>query len=209
MHVDREWASTDSPACLPRRAGEPHEQTQACSRCLLFRGRRSCRLWVRPDCRSAAAHARTNACRGRTATTAAASATSEACGAPEPRGDRADGAEQQRRATQRRWSHGTKDSRCVEGVPEAAPSEGHRQARQRDRQGSECVVSSRRHAAPAACGRARPGHQRSVAPVAFATAATTFSLAASISASLSVRSRGWNTTSIASEILPDGRRSPW
>ena len=73
-------------------------------------------------------------------------------------------------------------------------------AGRRDVESVGCVAASRM----SRCA----GHQRSVAPVAFATAATTFSLAASISASVSVRSRGWNTTSIASDFLPDGRRSP-
>src|SRR4051812_36492138 len=49
---------------------------------------------------------------------------------------------------------------------------------------------------------------RSVAPVAFATAATTFWQAASISASVRVRSRGWNVTSTASDVLPSGSLSP-
>ena len=47
-----------------------------------------------------------------------------------------------------------------------------------------------------------------MAPVAFTTAAITFWQAASISASVSVRSRGWNTTSIASDFLPSGSLSP-
>lgn len=49
---------------------------------------------------------------------------------------------------------------------------------------------------------------RSTAPVAFATAATTFAAAASISGSVSVRSRGWNVTSTPSDFLPASIRSP-
>ena len=49
---------------------------------------------------------------------------------------------------------------------------------------------------------------RSVAPVAFATAATTFWLAASISASVRVRSRGWNVTSTPSDFLPSASGRP-
>ena len=63
-----------------------------------------------------------------------------------------------------------------------------------------------RPAPPAGC---RPApYPRSSAPVAFATAATTFAEAASSSASVSVRSRGWNTTSIASDRVPSGTFSP-
>ena len=50
--------------------------------------------------------------------------------------------------------------------------------------------------------------QRNVAPVALLTAATTFCDAVSISASVSDRSRGWKTTSIAIDFLPGGSRSP-
>src|SRR4051794_24414615 len=53
-----------------------------------------------------------------------------------------------------------------------------------------------------------PRFQRRTAPVAFATAATTFCPAISISASVSVRSRGWNTTSMASDFFPSGSFSP-
>jgi hypothetical protein len=49
---------------------------------------------------------------------------------------------------------------------------------------------------------------RSTAPVAFATAATTLCPEVSISASVKVCSRGWNTTSIANDFLPSGNLLP-
>ncbi len=48
----------------------------------------------------------------------------------------------------------------------------------------------------------------STPPVAFATAATTLAQAASISASVNVRSRGWKVTSMASDFLPASILSP-
>jgi hypothetical protein len=57
-------------------------------------------------------------------------------------------------------------------------------------------------------GTGREPPYRSIAPVAFTTAAITFCPAASISASVNVRSRGWNTTSIASDFLPADSFSP-
>ena len=50
-------------------------------------------------------------------------------------------------------------------------------------------------------------HPRSVAPVFFETSATILAIAASISASVSVRSRGCNVTLIAIDFAPSGR--PW
>ena len=60
-------------ACQPRRARGTHAQTQARPRCLLSRGRRPCRLRIRPECRAAAARTRTGASHVRTATAAATS----------------------------------------------------------------------------------------------------------------------------------------
>ena len=65
------------------------------------------------------------------------------------------------------------------------------------------------HAA-AATGATRPGTRpdggasqpRSVPPVAFSTAATILPPTASISASVSVRSRGWRVTAMATDALP-------
>ncbi len=51
-------------------------------------------------------------------------------------------------------------------------------------------------------------YPRSVAPVAFTTAATTFAATASISASVSVRSFGCSVTSMASDLRPASIRSP-
>ena len=56
--------------------------------------------------------------------------------------------------------------------------------------------------------RHRP-HPRSVAPVFFETSATILAIAASISASVSVRSRGCKVTLIAIDFAPSGRPLPW
>jgi len=58
-------------------------------------------------------------------------------------------------------------------------------------------------------GAVHEGQPRSVAPVFFATSATIFAIAASISASLSVRSRGWSVTLMATDFEPSGRPVPW
>jgi hypothetical protein len=51
-------------------------------------------------------------------------------------------------------------------------------------------------------------HPRSVAPVFFETSATILEIAASISASVSVRSRGCSLTLIAIDFAPSGRPLP-
>jgi len=55
--------------------------------------------------------------------------------------------------------------------------------------------------------RGAPRH-RSVAPVFLLTSATTLAMTASISASVSVRSRGCNVTAIATDFEPSGTPAP-
>src|SRR5580704_17120262 len=52
-------------------------------------------------------------------------------------------------------------------------------------------------------------HPRKVAPVFFETSATILATAASISASVNVRSRGCKVTVIATDFAPSGRPLPW
>ncbi len=52
-------------------------------------------------------------------------------------------------------------------------------------------------------------HPRRVAPVFFETSATILAIAASISASVNVRSRGCSLTLIAMDFEPSGRPLPW
>jgi len=51
-------------------------------------------------------------------------------------------------------------------------------------------------------------YRRNVAPVLFATSATILATTASISASVSVRSRGCNVTEIATDLQPSGNPGP-
>lgn len=84
-----------------------------------------------------------------------------------------------------------REGKCAIG--DARPREPHRQ-REHDRQRPQ--------------GEVLRLYPRSVAPVALATAATTFCATASISASVSVFSRGCSVTSMARLTLPSGRFGP-
>ena len=64
---------------------------------------------------------------------------------------------------------------------------------------------------PGRCGEQRPAKRaqaRSVAPVFLPTSATILATAASISASVSVRSRGCRVTAIATDFEPSGTPAP-
>jgi len=56
--------------------------------------------------------------------------------------------------------------------------------------------------------RRSASHYRSVAPVFLPTSATTLATAASISESVSVRSRGCSVTAIATDFCPSGTPAP-